>query len=406
MEKTISLGHSKVINVEEIQGLNGSLSISEFLLQKIWANKDFLHNNLYTHSQKKLQILHPGRWNRFEGPDFKEAEILLDGEKVTGDIEIHFHTNDWFHHGHSSNNNFSNVILHVTLFEPSLQHPQVFNSYGFCPDTLVLLPYLRQSLEEYALEEALLNFENRNNTEYLQAYLNKPSEELYLFLLDNALLRWKQKCSFARARLKTDTWENICHQMFLEALGFLRNRAPMNSIATHYPINYIRQHQTSANELFLSEKSNWKLAKLRPQNHPLKRLTQYLHLIKENPHWPSIWQNFSANLPYQPLAQTTSHFRKNYQLSQMHSHIQQSILAKSVSGTRFNTILIDALLPLAAVYYNKDFFHLWFHWFPGDMPSNVSSFLDPKIFFSKKQPFCNGINQAVLQLFIQNRIIN
>lgn len=405
MEKTIPMGHTKLTQVEEIQGLNGALSIPEFLLQKIWSQKDFIHNNLFTHSQKKLQIIHPGRWNRFEGPDFKEAEIILDNQKLIGDIEVHFHPNDWFHHGHSHNSNFSNVILHVTLFEPIPAHPPVFNSFGFCPETLVLLPHLRQSLEEYAFEDSLLNFENRSNTEFLQAYLNKPKEELFSLLFNNALLRWKQKCSFIRSRLKTETWENVCHQMVLETLGFRRNRSPMNSIALQFPLDFMIAHYPSSEELFLSQKPNWKLPKLRPQNHPLKRLTQYLHLLKEQPNWPSNWKNFSATLPAQSLPSTTSPYRKVHQLSQIHSHIQNSILAQSFSGTRFHTVLIDALFPLASVHFNKDFFHLWFHWFPGDIPSNIYSFLDPKFFFSKQQPHCNGINQAILQLFIQNRLI-
>lgn len=405
MEKTISLGHSKVEQVEEIQGLNGSISISELLLQKIWLHKDFFHHNLLTCSQKKVQILHPGRWNRFEGPDFKEAEIIIDGQRFIGDIEIHFHPNDWFNHGHSYNQNFSNVILHVTLFEPSPDQPPIFNSFGFCPDTLVLLPYLRQSLEEYALEDGLLSFENRSNIEFLQAYINKPPDELHYLLYDNALTRWKQKCSFARARLKTDTWENVCHQMFLETLGFRRNRSPMNAIAVQYPLNSMISNTPTAPDLFLSQKPNWKLAKVRPQNHPLKRLAQYLNLIKENPNWPSIWKDFSSTLPSHGSPENTSLYRKKFQLSNIHSHIQKDILAQSVSGTRFNTILIDALLPLASVYLNKDLFSIWFHWFPGDIPSNVASFLNPDFFCSKKQAYCNGINQAILQLFIKNRFI-
>lgn len=405
MEKTISLGHPKLTQTEEIQSLQGPISIPELILQKIWLRKDFLHNKLLTHSQKNLQIINPGRWNRFEGPDFKEAEIILHGQKLSGDIEIHFHPNDWFNHGHSYNPNFSDVILHVTLFEPTPHHPPIFNDLGFCPETLVLLPYLRQSLEEYALEETLLDLENRHNTEFLQAFLDKPQDDLSQILFEKALSRWKQKQFFALSRLKTDSWDNVCHQMFLETLGFRRNRAPMNALALQYPLNIIIDQPPTVEELFDSQKTNWKLAKLRPANHPKKRLTQYLHLIKTNHSWPSLWKNFANCLPLQTTSFNTSFYRKHHHLSKINSYIQDTILAKAISGTRFHTLVIDTLLPLASAYLNKDLFDLWFHWYPGDIPSTISSFLHPTSILSKHQPSCNGINQAILQLFIETRLI-
>lgn len=405
MEKELPMGYSKVAQIEEIQGLQGSNSIPELVLQKIWLRKDFLHNQLFSYSKKKLKIIHPGRWNRLEGPDFKEAEIILDGQLLSGDIEIHFHANDWFNHGHTLNPNFSNVILHVTLFEPSPDHPQVFNSFGYCPETLVLLPYLRQSLEEYALEETLIDLENRHNTEFLQAFLDKPQEDLIQILLDKALLRWKQKYSFALSRLNKDRWENVCHQMFLETLGFRRNRAPMNALALQYPLHILINQPPTLEELFDSQKSNWKLAKIRPANHPKKRLAQYFHLIQKNPSWPSLWKNFSAQLPTPACSFNTSFYRKYHQTAKIDAHIRDTLLTQSISGTRFHTIMIDTLLPLASAYHSIDLFSLWFHWYPGDLPSSISSFIHPSSILSQNQPTCNGINQAILQLFIETQII-
>lgn len=405
MEKELSVGYSKLIQTEEIQGLQGSFSIPELVLQKIWLRQDFLHNQLFSYSQKRLQIINPGHWNCYEGPDFKEAEIILDGQRLCGDIEIHFHSNDWFNHGHSLNPNFSNVILHVILFEPAVEQPPVFNSLGFCPETLVLLPYLRQGLEEYALEDILLNFETRHNIEFLQAFVNIPREELIQILLEKALRRWKQKCSFALSRLAKDTWANVCHQMFLETLGFRRNRAPMNALAQQYPIHIFINQSPTLEELFNSQKSNWKLAKLRPANHPKKRLSQYLHLIKENPNWPELWRNFATQLPTQTFASNTSLYRKHHQISKIDNYIRDSLLKHSISGTRFHTIIIDALLPLASVCHNIDLFSLWFHWYSGDLPSSLSSFIHASSILSQNQPTCNGINQAILQLFIETQLI-
>ncbi len=391
---------------EEFQGLYGAITIPELTLQKIWSRKDFFDKNLFSYSRKKIQILKPGRWNQFEGPDFKEAELLIDGKKFTGDVEIHFHPNDWFSHGHHQNSNFSDVILHVTLFSPTPQHPPIFTSLGFCPETLVLLPYLNQGLEEYALEEALLNLQNRDNTDFMQAFLNKPEFEIKQLLFQKAKLRWQQKCSFAGVRIEQNGPEHTCHQMILETLGYRRNRAPMNAIATHYPLSSLVQNPPSVQELFSFQEGNWKLAKLRPANHPKKRLQQYLSLVQKNPKWPFHYLNCIQKLSVSKFSsQNTVSFRKNIGMSELQSVIKNQILAETISGTRFHTVVIDALLPIATVHLNKDFFNLWFHWQGGDIPSNVSTFLNPTNIINKNQPSCNGFNQAVIQLFIESQII-
>ena len=56
--------------VFEIQGLYGSYSVPESVLQNIWFNGDFNHKGLRTLSGKSISILNPGRLNDNEGPDF------------------------------------------------------------------------------------------------------------------------------------------------------------------------------------------------------------------------------------------------------------------------------------------------------------------------------------------------
>lgn len=406
METAQSLGCPPLLQQEEFQGLHGAITIPELTLQKIWLHKDFFHNNLLSHCGKKIQILNPGRWNQFEGPDFKEAELLIDGKKLTGDVEIHFHPNDWFSHAHDQNSNFSDVILHVTLFSPTPQHPPIFTCLGFCPETLVLLPYLNQGLEEYALEEALLNLQGRDNSDFVQAFLSKPEFEIKQVLLQKAKLRWQQKCSFARVRIEQNGAEHTCHEMILETLGYRRNRAPMNAIATHYSLSSLVQDLPSAQELFSFQEGNWKFAKLRPANHPKKRLQQYLSLVQKNPQWPSHYLNCIQKLCIAKFSsQDTLSFRKNIGMPKLQSVIKNQILAETISGTRFHTVVIDALLPIATAHLNKDLFDLWFHWQGGDIPSSVSRFLNATNIINKGQPSCNGLNQAILQLFIESQII-
>ena len=69
----------------------GTFSAEEKLIQKIWNNADFKTENILTTDGKNLKILDFGKWNLGdEGPDFKGATITFDGERVSGDVEIHF----------------------------------------------------------------------------------------------------------------------------------------------------------------------------------------------------------------------------------------------------------------------------------------------------------------------------
>ncbi len=62
---------------------------------------------------ESIEILHFGTWNREPGPDFCEARAVINGETVCGDIEIDGEVKDWDAHGHSSNEAYDQVILHV-----------------------------------------------------------------------------------------------------------------------------------------------------------------------------------------------------------------------------------------------------------------------------------------------------
>ena len=50
---------------------------------------------------EKVEIVHFGIWNREPGPDFCDAQILIDGVELTGDIEIDQDVRDWENHRHS-----------------------------------------------------------------------------------------------------------------------------------------------------------------------------------------------------------------------------------------------------------------------------------------------------------------
>ncbi|MBL7697581.1 MAG: DUF2851 family protein [Chitinophagaceae bacterium] len=87
--------------------------MTERLLQYIWQFQYYNRNELVTTTGERLAVVHPGTFNRHQGPDFSEGKILMDDHLWVGNIELHLLTSDWQRHGHDSDDNYNNVILHV-----------------------------------------------------------------------------------------------------------------------------------------------------------------------------------------------------------------------------------------------------------------------------------------------------
>jgi hypothetical protein len=86
-----------------------------------------------TECGREVRLLDPGEWNREAGPDFLGATVLFDGStRARGDIELDIYASGWEAHGHATNPDFENVVLHVFFkggskrtFARTLSHREV-----------------------------------------------------------------------------------------------------------------------------------------------------------------------------------------------------------------------------------------------------------------------------------------
>jgi hypothetical protein len=60
-----------------------------------------------------LVIVNSGQYLQKAGPDFFNAQIILENQKWAGNVEIHLKSSDWYLHHHEKDDNYNNVILHV-----------------------------------------------------------------------------------------------------------------------------------------------------------------------------------------------------------------------------------------------------------------------------------------------------
>ncbi len=391
-------------HLEELQGLYGTFTVSERVLQQIWLRQDFGGDDLRTASGKALEILNPGNWNHGGGPDFKDASIRINGELRVGDIEVHFNAVDWRLHGHDSNPDFNSVILHVVLHEPKPLgrfSKGVKTEEGRPLEAFCLLPQLDRDLESYAEAAALREMESVEDLEWVNVYMGLPEEKRRAVLEAAGRLRWQQKVAYAGKRLKTEGWSAACHQYLLEVLGYSRNRAPMSRIALRYPLESWEARAVDAGKAYDSEKASWACGGQRPANNPRRRLEDYSRFVAMKLGWPKTLREELTNWPRIEAGSSTSLFRRRTQLAFRQQRIHEALLLKLAGVSRCNSAVVDAFLPLAQADGVLEAFGYWWHWPPGDRPDAQISFLRQAGLCNRRNPICNGLVQGVLELFVR-----
>jgi hypothetical protein len=391
--------------VAEFQGLYGPYTVSELLLQKIWARGLFQQDGLTTVDGQSLVIRHPGEWNRLGGPDFRRALLMLDGQPLCGDVEVHFRQSDWRRHAHDADEAYNDVVLHVVLFPPSPGELPARNSRGKSLPCFALLDRLHHDLEEYAMDDALSGELEPRRDRLMERLLAIPLDERRERLLGQAWKRWEQKVYFADIRLKALGWKDACHYTALECLGYRVNRGPMLSLAARFPLEQMAERRPRPEALVGAVPDTWTRDGLRPANHPVVRIRQYLVWAKKRPDWPerlrseiSSWPRSGAE-PRRPgeLLRLAGCFRREYELPARHRRLEEYVAAGSVPGSRFATIICDGFLPLAAAAGERGLFSYWFYWYPGDAPDLVREVIKTaEITDGRSISAANGWIQGVL----------
>lgn len=219
----------------------------------------------FTQSNRRLQILSPGRLNYSEGPDFLDIAILLDGYIVIGDAEFHLKSSYWDLHKHSNNDAYSKVILHIvfeddkelnnnfetllldsneinkTLLELKTKEPEtdIFSIEEL--QHFALLRIIRKTIEAQnllnklsildALTKITLNFINKYNQRkrrpvYNQIRLEKLIENLPNSLPYHFLIQLKEDTPL----LIFDTMQNILKKKISDEGAHLRREIVLNCV--------------------------------------------------------------------------------------------------------------------------------------------------------------------------------
>lgn len=277
-------------------------------MQYLWANRMQLRPDMTDVDSNPIEIIDPGRLNADSGPDFFNAKIRMGGRVWAGNVEIHLRASDWHRHGHDDDPAYRSVILHVV---------GVSDTRITTPDGRTI-PQLLLPAEPSAVEAlGRLKASSVIGLPCAPALEGVPS----LYLTD-----WISSLAFERLYDKADRiaslrvalggdWESTAYVTLARALGFNTNSDPMERLARATPLNIIRKHSDDplliealllgqgglipaaaapgsyaariAREYsFLATKFSlsppaiqWKMARMRPQNFPHRRIALLARLL-------------------------------------------------------------------------------------------------------------------------------
>ena len=308
---------------------------AERLVQAIWQHQRLRRGELKTVAGKSVRVFHPGFASFEGGPDFRGAVLQIGGEApCSGDVEVDLRASGWRAHGHDSNPNFQNVLLHVIWDEVS-HAPKRADGADGTPAILCLKNVLDAPLAE--LSQSLENESLRSLPENLRGKCCAPLRELgepeLTRLLDHAArVRLENKAAQMRARAKNAGWEQALWENLFRALGYKHNVWPMQHLAEQRPrlVAPLDKHEETLfalqarllgvsgllpDELTRAEKNSdsylrrvwdlwwrerdgfsdavlprtaWRFHGLRPANHPRRRLALASHWLARKNFVPQI----------------------------------------------------------------------------------------------------------------------
>ena len=219
--------------------------VKEQLVSCIWAEQILKKEKLYTEDGLRIEIISSGIWNLEEGPDFKDAEILLEGKGVIkGDVEIHVCSGDWVRHGHSKQKEYENVCLHVFMWNDR-KEKYVSTKNRRIPQ-LELYSYLKYELDKLA---DMIDIENYPHTGSANAgpcqkrlsTISNDDEWIGQFLDYAGDERILVKANRIEKQQKSRTFEQVLFESIMESLGYKNNKEQFKCLASLVTINEIKR---------------------------------------------------------------------------------------------------------------------------------------------------------------------
>jgi hypothetical protein len=344
--------------------------MKEEFLHFIWKNQ-YVQPNLKTSDGLNVVVRHKGTHNSFNGPDFSNAQIEIDGQLWAGNVEIHTKSSDWKLHKHQLDENYNNVILHVVWKHDK----EVSTSSGLELKTLELSQYAQPSiinrLENFSLSES---FPCENKIEDIDPFIvNSYVDRLIVERFETRNRRIQSDYiedgydlneSFYRLmalafgqKINQMGFDMLSKALSIKVLGkhvgdIIAIESLVFGVAGFLESDLEVDHHTRLKASFdhLKRKYNlvpmplniWRKGGLRPANFPAVRLAQFSALINKSNRFFNLLE-FTPN--YEELQELLVCSPSPFWLSHYGFEKESRVWEKKLSKNFTNHLIINAFLP-------------------------------------------------------------
>ena len=219
--------------------------IKEELVRCVWFGQHIKKDKLFTDDGSRLEVLSPGWWNSEGGPDFKHAEILLEGKGlIKGNVEVHVFTSDWARHQHDKQETYNTVCLHIVMWNDT-EEEHVSNLAGQFIPQLTLSKYLDAELDDIidAIDVESYLKGGKVNPGHCQTEIkNQHVDEHWIgYFLDYAGdERILQKAKRYEKWAGKSPFEQTLYEGIMESLGYKNNKSPFLILASRISLEDVR----------------------------------------------------------------------------------------------------------------------------------------------------------------------
>jgi len=212
--------------------------VPESLIHEIWRLQEFRFDDLQTVLGDRLVVLHPGRINANQGPDFLDARLIVGATTWVGSIEIHRTSSEWYGHRHHLDPLYDSVVLHVTL-AADRNTGKLRRSDGTSIPEIVIAPRLREPIEK-------LHRRFRKGGKLFFAcedlWPSVPDPIIAAFLRELARARIERKAGRIEDRfLKHPDLNQILYEETCRCLGYSQNGEAMVLLSRRVPLSLLAQ---------------------------------------------------------------------------------------------------------------------------------------------------------------------
>jgi hypothetical protein len=274
----------------------------------IW--QQIVGKELTSSEEELVNVIYPGRTNGDDGPDFRDAVIVIDSHLTKGDVEVHVKSSDWYHHEHHANSGYNNVILHVVMWHDC--NSATLLQSGKQVPVLCLAKALRQQAYLLHCQLPCSQIADYLDMRTLGELLNTAGEE-----------RFKKKAMhFQREVLRFAGKEQGGQVLFrgiMRALGYAKNAKPFEDLADRMSLSAIESReglahkqalllgtagllpyqrwqgkfarekevreleqiwQLAGREVETMKEADWNLSHIYPNNSPVRRIAAQSYLLE------------------------------------------------------------------------------------------------------------------------------